>query len=389
MTDSNFVYLDNAATSWPKPESVVNAIVDYYREIGVAAVRGSSARSMDVDRMVEQCRVLLARLINADSGQIVFCFNGTDGLNTAIGGMIRQSDHVVTTDMEHNSVLRPVTEYASQGKITLDMVNSHEGFVDPNRIASAVKSNTRLVCVSHVSNVTGCEQEIADIVTATRDSNPDAFVLVDAAQSAGHIPVDVQALRCDMLVSSGHKGLLGPLGTGFIFLSPRASEEIRPVRYGGTGSSSESLRQPHPLPFRLESGNPNVGGIAGLLQGVQFVKNCGIERIASKELQLSNNLVDSLRQIEGVSLYCTDNSARSAVVSFNIADQDPQSIAALLDSEFGIHLRAGLHCAPLMHKSLGTDVLGGTLRASPGWFNTEMDIERLVDAIASLASQLV
>ena len=219
--------------------------------------------------------------------------------------------------------------------------------------------------------------------------NPGSYLLVDAAQSVGHIPVDVQALGCDILVASGHKGLLGPLGTGFVFLSDRAAEQIQATRFGGTGNNSESTRQPTELPFRLESGNPNVGGIAGLLAGARFVAEYGNDKIASAEHRLVDKLIRSLRSLDFVQLYCDDHAARTGVVSFNILGQDPQSVAALLDSEFGIQVRAGYHCAPLMHQALGTDSLGGTLRASPGVFNTEEDIESLVDAVTELAAHLV
>ena len=239
-------------------------MVDYYRNVGVAAGRGSSDMSAQVDRMVQTCRHELARLINVRSGHIIFCFNGTDGLNLAIAGMIRNGDHVVATDIEHNSVLRPVNEYKNRGTISFDIVNSNAGVVEPQSVASLVSGITRLICVSHVSNVTGIEQDIAAISAACKGVNPDSFLLVDAAQSMGHIPVDVQALGCDILVSSGHKGLLGPLGTGFVYLSDRAAEQIRATRFGGTGNNSESTVQPTTLPYRLESGNLNVGGIAGL-----------------------------------------------------------------------------------------------------------------------------
>lgn len=214
-------------------------------------------------------------------------------------------------------------------------------------------------------------------------------MIVDAAQSVGHVPIAVEPLGCDILVASGHKGLLGPLGTGFIYLSPRAADQIRPLRFGGTGSNSESLRQPKSLPHRLEIGNLNVGGIAGLLAGVEYVTGRGIEDIASSENQLANRLIQALNSLTGVQVYCADHPRRTGVVSFNIQGQDPQSVAVLLDSEFGIQLRAGYHCAPLMHRALGTDSIGGTLRASPGVFNTHAHVDALVNAVKQLSSQLV
>ena len=388
MSEREFIYLDNAATTWPKPASVTDAITDYYRNVGAAAGRGSSSRSAKVDRTIEQCRVALAKLINVNSGSIVFCFNGTDGLNTAISGMIRNGDHVVASDIEHNSVLRPIHELASQGRISFDLVKSNNGAISAESVANSIVDSTRLFCVSHVSNVTGIEQDIVAIVAACRKANPDSFVIVDAAQSVGHISVDASEIDCDILVSSGHKGLMGPLGTGFVWLSDRASEEITPVRFGGTGSGSESIEQPLVLPDRLESGSPNVGGIFGLLQGVQFIAERGLEEIAKQELRLANRLIESLRIMEGVQLYGVENPNRTGVISFNIENQDPQTVGTLLDVEFGIQLRAGYHCAPLMHQALGTDKIGGTLRASPSVFNTERDIDKLVAGVNQLVAQL-
>ena len=252
-----------------------------------------------------------------------------------------------------------------------------------------MKGSTRLVCLSHVTNVTGIQQDVASIISACRKSNPDALILVDAAQSVGHIPVDVNALGCVILVASGHKGLLGPLGTGFVYLSERAALEMRPVRFGGTGTNSESVFQPDSIPERFESGNLNVGGIAGLLQGVNFVSTFGLEKVAAQEHSLADRLIDALRKIDSVQLYGDDQAKRTGVVSFNILDQDPQTVATILDAEFSIQLRAGFHCAPLMHQALGTDTVGGSLRASFGIFNSENDIERLVDAITQIAGQLV
>ena len=308
----------------------MNAISEFYRELGVAAGRGQSGKSVQVDRLIDSCRVELARFINADSGHIVFCFNGTDALNIGISGIVCDGDHVVTTDIEHNSVLRPVNEHAQLGRIHIDIVKSTDCVVNPDDVAAAIKADTRLVCISHVSNVTGVEQDVASITEACRKVNPDIFVMVDASQSVGHAIVDVEVLGCDILASSGHKGLLGPLGTGFIYLSDRAAGTIRPVRFGGTGSQSESVLQPRSLPHRLESGNPNVGGIAGMLMGIRFVVERGIENIIQAENRLATQLVSELDDLNGVKLYGTQCPNRTGVVSFNLDGMDPQSIAVVL-----------------------------------------------------------
>ena len=389
MGNKQFVYLDNAATSWPKPDVVLDAIQNYYRHVGGAAGRGSTGRSGDANRIVAQCRLEIARVLNAQDGHIVFCSNGTDGLNTAIGGVLRDGDHVVISDTEHNSVLRPVNEWARQGRITFDLVHSRNGALDPEAIAAAVKAKTRLACLSHVSNVTGIEQDIRLLISAVKGANPEILVLVDGAQSVGHIPVDVDEFGCDLLVAAGHKGLQGPLGTGFLYLNSRAAEIVRPTRFGGTGTQSESVFQPQEMPYRLEAGNLNVGGIAGLLAGVRFVAERGVAKVAADERRLACRLANSLRQISGVHLYGRDDSTGTGVVSFNLRNQDPQTVAAILDAEFGIQIRSGYHCAPLMHKQLGTESIGGTLRASVGLFNTEEDVENLASAVGQVAGQYV
>ena len=391
LSDRKFIYLDNGATSWPKPDSVIDAMTEFYRNVGVAAGRGATGRSAESDRIIEQCRHEISRLIGARNGHVVFCFNGTDGLNLAIGGLLRDGDHVVITDTEHNSVLRPVHEFARNGEIEFDVVPSKEGLLDPLSFAAVVQPTTRLICVSQVSNVTGILQDVAAITKACRESNPDVLILVDAAQAVGHTVVDVGALECDMLVASGHKGMLGPLGTGFLYLSDRAANQVRATRFGGTGTDSLSMRQPQTLPQRFESGNLNVAGIAGLLKGVQYVGEQGIEKIADHERQLANRLVHSLQDSQNVEVYgnMAEDTVRTGVVSFNIAGQDPQTVAMILDNEFGIQVRSGLHCSPLMHQSLGTSSTGGTLRASFGVYNTLEDVGQLVTAITQLSGQLV
>ena len=381
------IYLDNAATSWPKPDAVVDAIVRFYRQIGAAAGRGASARSSAVDHTIDLCRLELGRLINARPHQIVFGFNGTDCLNLALNGLISPGDHVVTTVVEHNSVLRPLNHLAQEHAVQLDIVPCENGVVDLTEFRRLIRKSTRLCCVSHVSNVTGMIQPIEEIAELCRKHR--VLLVVDGSQSVGHVATDFEPLGCDVLVASGHKGLLGPLGTGFLCLSARAADEIRPTRFGGTGTHSDSITQPWEMPSRLESGNPNAGGIFGLLEGVRFVMERGLKQIEQHERDFNEALVERLAAIDNVILYGYQHANRSGVLSFNIRDQEPQSVAALLNSEFGIQVRAGLHCAPLMHQSLGTDKLGGTVRISPGIFNSLADIDAVSAAVLDISSQLV
>lgn len=386
MNSETSIYLDNAATSWPKPRSVTDDIARFYLELGAAAGRSSSSRTSEVDRTIEQCRLEIAKLLHANASNIVFCFNGTDGLNLAINGLVRTSQRVVSSILEHNSVLRPLHEKKRTHQIDLQLLQCTDSVIDLQDCEIKIDGDTDICCVSHVSNVTGTVQPIQEIAAICKQH--DVLLIVDAAQSVGHIEVNFESLGADVLVASGHKGLLGPLGTGFVCLADRAAQQIQPTRLGGTGTTSESIEQPDQLPYKLESGNMNVGGIFGLLAGVRFVMEKGIESLANHEKQLKRELIDRIGRAGDVQFYGTDKDS-TGVLSFNIPNQDSQMVAALLDSSFGVQVRAGLHCAPLIHKHLGTEQLGGTVRVSPGVFNTLEQIEYCSNAIERLIKQLV
>ena len=386
MKSDRSIYLDNAATSWPKPKTVTDEIARFYLELGAAASRGSSSRTSEVDRTIQQCRTEIARLIRAEASQIVFCFNGTDGLNLAINGLVQPNHKVVASVVEHNSVLRPLNEKRSTHQIQLELLECEDGEISLEDCERKLGTGTDICCVSHVSNVTGVIQPIKEIAAICK--RHDILLIVDAAQSVGHIEVDFNDLGVDVLVASGHKGLLGPLGTGFLCLSDRAAKRIRPTRLGGTGTTSESIEQPEQLPYKLESGNLNVGGIFGLLAGVRFVAEKSVAKLARHEQELRQKLIDDLKQSSHAHLYGTEKPS-TGVLSFNLPGQDAQMLAALLDSAFGIQVRAGLHCSPLIHNHLGTSEVGGTIRVSPGVFNTAEEIEYLTDAIQRLSNQLV
>ena len=384
---SDRIYLDNAATTWPKPPQVVKEIARYYNELGVAAGRGTSAIATEVDRTIDACRHAISKLVNCQSGQVVFAFNGTDALNTALLGLISEGDEVVTTEIEHNSVLRPLNELAKSGRIKLAIASAVDGIVCLDSLTDMIGPATRICCISHASNLTGLIQPIQQLSIICKEN--DVMLILDAAQSVGHIDVDFDELGCDVLIGSGHKGLLGPLGTGFLCLSERAADVIRPIRLGGTGTKSESIEQPNEMPYRLESGNLNVGGIFGLLAGINFLNEKGIQSVASHEKELRSQVINSFTGNEMIVVHGAETDYRTGVLSFNFHNQQCHTVAAMLDSAFGIQARAGLHCAPLAHNSIGSEPYGGTVRISPGVFTTSNDIDFFLNAIEKLSSQLV
>ena len=381
---SDTIYLDNAATSWPKPPSVLDAQIAFYRDFGVAAGRSGSFRAMQVQRTIEQCRSEIRQLINAHADDsIVFGFNGTDVLNMAIHGWVRPGDHVVATVVEHNSVLRPLEWLRQRQQVSISLAGSDErGRIDLDSIRQSLAPRTRLVIASHVSNVTGVIQPIEALGALCREHGVP--LLVDACQSLGHIPVDVRRLQCDWLAASGHKGLQGPLGTGVLYLRSGVGAAIEPLRQGGTGTDSEQREQPASLPERLESGNPNSGGLFGLLAGVRSVAERGVEVIEEHERNWARRLCAGLREIASVRLICPDRDLATGIVSFVVEGHDPHELAMLLDSNHGIQVRAGLHCAPLMHRQLGTMDVGGTVRVSPGMNSTTEQIDRLLNALTNI-----
>lgn len=386
MPDMPRIYLDNAATSWPKPEAVYAAVNRYQRELGAPLGRGVYPEAIEVERIVARLRVNLARLIGAsEAKRIVFTQNCTGALNQAIHGLLREGDHVVTTVVEHNSTLRPLRQLEERGQIEVTRVRcDSRGVVDPDEIRKACAARTRLVAVTHASNVTGAMQPVADIGDVAKSSG--ATFLIDAAQTLGHVPIDVAAMRADLLAAPGHKGLLGPLGTGFLYLGPGMELALEPLMQGGTGSQSEQDRQPETLPDRFESGNLNALGLVGLAAGVDYVIERGVEAIQRHELELAERLLRGLREIEGIKVYCPDAPARVGVTSLTMENYEPQELAAVLDAIRCIQGRSGLHCAPLMHAALGTLGTGGTYRLSVGPFNETGEIDEVVACLARLAA---
>ncbi|MBL9122854.1 MAG: aminotransferase class V-fold PLP-dependent enzyme [Planctomycetaceae bacterium] len=387
MSSPRRIYLDNAATSWPKPESVYQAVEHFQRTIGAPAGRGAYAEAIQVARQLDRTRQAALELVNGRrDDSVLFTPSCTAALNLAIHGLLRPGDHVVTTVVEHNSVLRPLRFAAEQRGVEVTLVDCDErGFVEPAAVRRALRPATRLVAVAHASNVTGCVQPveaIGDILSA----HPARF-LIDAAQTLGHWPCDLAASRADFVAGAGHKGLLAPLGVGLLFARAEALRELTPLVQGGTGSHSESDRQPDDLPDRFESGNLDVPAIWGLSAGLEFLRQRGIADLAQQAAHLTVQLVEGLRAIPRVRvLGPSADEPRVGVVSFQIEGYDPQEVAAGLDAAHRIQLRAGLHCAGRMHERLGTLAAGGALRASFGPFNQPNDVDALLAAIAEFAA---
>ncbi len=378
------MYLDNAATSFPKPESVYVAVDSFLREIGGSSGRSSYGRSRMAQEKVLETRKAIAKLFNIHNlSRIIFTINCTEALNLGLKGILKRGDHVISSSLEHNSVNRPVFKLASKG-ISVTWVSCDPRYgVDLDEVSRKIKKNTRMIMLTAGSNVLGTLLSIAEVGAIARQRGTIFFV--DGAQTAGSLPIDVEAMNIDLLACSGHKGLFGPQGTGFLFI--REGIELETLREGGTGSLSGSKMQPDFLPDRFESGTLNGPGIAGLGAGVEFVLQEGLERIAQKEKALTTQLWEGLEGIGKVKLYGPEPSLlRTSVVSFNIEGLHCEDVGSILDSVFQIEVRTGLHCAPGAHELIGT-FPEGTIRVSPGYFNTQEDIEALIQAVRGIISR--
>ena len=378
------VYLDNAATSFPKPEEVYRAVEHALREIGVAPGRGGYRQSLEASRLVFEARETVASLFGArDSSRIIFTHSATESLNMAVGGLLRPGDHVVTTTMEHNALARPLALAAKRGVEVTWLAADRCGRVSVEQVAAALRPSTRLVALAHCSNVTGTLQPVAPIGSMLRGSA--VHFLVDAAQSAGAFPLDVEALGIDLLAVPGHKGLLGPQGTGVLYVGEGV--ELAPLIVGGTGGFSNGLEQPDGLPERYESGTHNTPGIAGLKAGVEFILATGLEAIRQRENRLVGQLLDGLASLPAVTIHGpARDEERGAVISFSVMNCDPAEIGFRLDREYEICVRTGLHCSPLAHETIGTHPTG-TIRVSPGPFTTDEEIETFVRALDAITAR--
>lgn len=378
------IYLDNAATSFPKPESVYRALDQFARTSLANPGRAGHKMALASEHMLDDCRHRLNRFFNGKwPERFVFTLNGTDALNMAFKGVLKTGDHVITTNLEHNSVSRPLVAMEKAGLITLTRIAADKGgTVDPDAIRKAIGPKTRLIAVTHASNVLGTVQPVAEIGRIAHEH--DLVFLVDAAQTAGVIPIDIQAMQIDLLAFPGHKSLLGPTGTGVLYVAPRI--QLGPWREGGTGGDSATPTQPAEFPYFLEGGTPNVLGIAGLAAGLQYVESEGLAKIHKHETDLTERLWARLDEIGGFEVFGhRDMSKRVGTISFRSEALAATEIGAILDQAFEIAIRPGLHCAPYIHKSIGS-YPDGLVRVSPGAFNTIDDIDRLADALNEVLS---
>lgn len=376
------IYFDNAATTWPKPEAVYQAVDQCMRKKGANPGRSGHRMALMAGQIVFETRELIAQLFNImNPAQVIFTSNATEALNLGIKGLLKPGDHVITSSFEHNAVARPLERLRSQGVEVTKLLSSVNEGVLPMQVEEAIQSNTRLIVLGHASNVTGVINPIREVGKIAQDKG--IVFMVDSAQTAGTFPLDVQAMGIDLLAFPGHKGLLGAQGIGGLYI--REDLGLIPLLEGGTGGNSESLTQPEIYPDRYESGTLNTPGIAGLGAGIQFILQEGLEKIRTKERMLTERLWMGLEKIPGVILYGPSLPIeRAPVISINIEGKEPSDVSFLLDKMFDIATRPGLHCAPDAHQTLGT-FKQGTVRLSLGYFNTTEEVELCLEAISSIA----
>jgi len=382
------IYLDNAATSFPKPAEVFAAMEKYSKEIGANPGRSGHGRSIEAARVIYETREALASLFQIDDPlRIALTKNSTEALNIVLLGFLRPGDHVITTSMEHNSVMRPLRYLASNGVELTVVPCSPQGELDPDDIAKAFQKNTKLVVTAHASNVTGAILPIAEAGRIVREKS-EAIFCVDASQTAGALPIDVNQMHVDVLAFTGHKSLYGPQGTGGLFIREGLDGKIKPLMMGGTGSRSEFEEQPDFMPDKYESGTPNTIGYAGLRAGVEFVLKQSVEVIRKKEMALTARFRRHLFDLQNqVMVYApVDASQQTAVVSFNIKNVTPSDAALYFEEKFNILCRPGLHCAPAAHRTLGT-FPRGTVRFSFSFFTSEADVDTAAAAVRQLARE--
>lgn len=390
-------YFDNAATSFPKPPVVHEAMLRFANEVGASPGRGGYSEAVEAGRILARCRQLINGLIHGQSpDHVIFTLNATDALNLAIKGIARHHQrrnepvHIITTWLDHNSVLRPFSALQSQGvAVTRVRCDPHTGIVDLDELRRAITPHTRLVAAIHGSNVSGTLQPISDIGSICRERAVP--FLVDAAQTLGHLPIDVQAANIDLLAFPGHKGLLGPSGTGGLYLRPGIEKIVDTIREGGTGSVSELDTQPDTLPDKYEPGSHNILGIAGLVASSTWILERGVESLWTHEQQLIKLMLERLGDIAGLTLLGPSNTTqRTGVFSVRMDGLEPAELAAILEDRFGILARAGLHCAPLAHQTFSPDDPAslGAVRLSLGPFLDESDVEAATDALAEIAAAM-
>lgn len=377
-------YFDNAASSWPKPTEVMDAMTKCLLEYGANPGRGSHQMAVKASRALFETRKSLARLFGiSNPNDICYTLNTTEALNLAIKGLLKEGDHVITTSVEHNSVRRPLEFLRRTKNIEISYIQTNnQGYVNPLNIRDAIRSNTKLVICSHSSNLLGTIVPLGEIAEICKTKK--LIFLVDAAQTAGTIPIDVQKMGIDMLAFPGHKGLLGPQGTGGLYIHPNL--DLEPLLQGGTGSQSEAIEQPLVRPDRYESGTQNTVGIVGLNEGVKFVLHQTVEAIHTKEWELTQRLMEGIQGVKGIQILGPNlGENKTGIVSFVMQQIDGSELAFILDQSFQIAVRSGFHCSPLAHQSAGTTETGA-VRASVGFYTTDEEVNHFIQAIKEISS---
>ncbi|CCU80666.1 Cysteine desulfurase [Halanaerobium saccharolyticum subsp. saccharolyticum DSM 6643] len=377
------IYFNNAATTWPKPDSVYKAANDFFRNSGMNPGRSGSMEKVDAVQLIYEIREKLADFFSIkNSAHLVFNSGATESLNTVIKGVLKKGDHVIASKVEHNSVIRPLERLINEREIEVDYIDFDQksAEIDYKELKNKIKDNTKLIISSHASNVLGTVnnlEKIGKIAVAEK-----ILFLVDAAQSAGVIPIDVDKMKIDFLAVPGHKSLFGPPGIGALYV--RDMETLLPLKEGGTGINSLKTIQPEIMPDYLEAGTLNTVGIVGLGAGLDFILNQGLKNIHQKEMKLLKEIIDGLTSLPKIKVYGKkDIENRTAVTAFNLDGYSSNQLAFKMQNEYDIQLRGGLHCAPLLHKFLGTDNQG-MLRISPGYFNTEAEVNEFLNIIETL-----
>ena len=380
------IYLDHAATSLPKAPGVADAMT--------AALslptpgRGNTARSAGAAALLDRGRIAVNRLLGGHGpDRVVFTAGGTDALNLALSGLLEPGDRVICGVLEHTSVTRPLAALRAQGIEVVTLNCDRDGFYSPHALGELMHDHegTKLVVLSHGSNVAGTVQPVAELAATIHMWDADIVFLLDACQTAGHVPLDAAGRGVDLLATGGHKGLLGPPGVGLLLVGDRAADRLKPFRLGGTGAGGGDA-MPAELPHRLEPGTPNLPGVAGLLAAVEWIEARGVAELHAHSVELTGRLLDRLAKLPSVRVLGTaDPNRRCGLVSFTLAGWDPAEAAAVLDASFGVECRAGLHCAPAAHRRFGTESSGGAVRFSVGPFTAAAEIDAAADALAELS----
>jgi len=385
----NLIYLDNATTSWPKPEKVYKFMIEFYRQCSVNPGRSGFDKAIETSNIVEDLRKRLTTFFGGEENvpeRLCFSYNATDALNLIIQGLLSSGDHVVTTNMEHNSVIRPINHLVRDSGVQATFVPFNgRGFVEPDDIKKAIQPNTKLVIVNHGSNVLGTVQPVKEIGSICKER--EVLFAIDVAQTAGVVPINMKEMNVDVLVFTGHKSLMGSTGIGGLCV--RKHVDIRHTRSGGTGVRSAHPYHLDEYPYRMEYGTPNMLGVASLWAAQEWIDETGgVERIHAREMELARRLADGFHQIDGVTTYCCDSlDNHLATITINVKGIDAGDVGIMLDVDYNIAIRTGLHCAPLVHQQIGTIKLLGGVRFAIGPFNTAEHIDAALEAVAQIAQQ--